>query len=125
MKTKNAKKEVPPQGAVMLNTGEREYQPRTGDERVNKISDGVYAIWPSNKHSKAVPEHGPIAGVCRESGAEFLYYTHVLPDKDGVFVPARYDLHPETFAARIDDRQARLAKLPAALLDIIQNGRSR
>lgn len=117
-----------PAGAVPLDNREdlpNNYEPRTGAERVQEIAPDVFAIWPSNRNSKATPEHGPFDGTCRESGRTFVYYTHVLPDRDGIFAPARYDLHPETFAARIDEAQARRANLPPALQALIQAQRSR
>ena len=122
MKT-NIKTEIPA-GAVMLRQDDApEYTPRTGAERVNELgNDGgvpVFAIWPSNRQSKATPEHGPFVGKCRETGRDFIYYTHVLPDKDGVFLPAKYDLFPPMLAERIDEAQTRRANLPPALQDLI------
>jgi hypothetical protein len=113
--------------ASAVNINEKEYLPRNGDERVNDLPNitnpdtgevvECFAIWPSNKLSKSTPEHGPFPG--QEGSKRWLYWTHVLPDSDGVFAPARYDIYPPTLRDRINEKQERLANLPSALKDLI------
>lgn len=113
-----------PQGAVSLDNPEMpDYEPRTGAERVREVAPGVWVIKSSNRLSKGLAMEGPFVGKCRQTGREFTYYTHTLPDKDGVFAPARYDLHPELLAERIDERQAKLASLPDAVRAFLTEGR--
>lgn len=110
-----------PEGAVIL--GEREavdFEPRTGAERVQKLGPGTYAIWPANRNAKGVPDQGPLLGEDKATGRKWAYWTHSLPDKDGVFAPAVYNIHPEDLAARVDERAARYNAMPANLRDLIE-----
>ena len=104
------------------------FSARTGSERCTWIEDGVAAYWPSNANSRAIPEHGPLPATCEKSrggcGKKFLQFTHVVPDKDGVFVPAVYSLCPDCLAERIDERAARFEKLPASLREQIEDRRA-
>lgn len=117
-----------PAGAVPLRREKdaAPFEARTGAEQFQKVSDegaGVWAFWPGNRNSKAVPDQGPFVGKCRESGREFIYFTHKRPDQSGVFIPAMLDLHPDTAAERVDERQAQAARLRdlcPQLADIIE-----
>ena len=122
-----AKKLIPqatlPVGAVVLRKQDAAPVPfvrRTGAEQFQKIAADVWAYWPANANSKAEPKEGPFVGTCRESGREFVYYSHMAPDRDGVFIPKALDLHPETAAERTDERTAKEAALPDALKDMIE-----
>lgn len=112
-----------PVGAVPLKSTEPETLPferRTGAEQYQKLAEKVYAYWPSNRNSKAVPNEGPFTAKCRETGREFAYFTHRRPDRQGIFIAASLDLHPEICAERVDERAAKDAALPESLRDMIE-----
>jgi hypothetical protein len=125
-KKKDAKKGALPVGAVLLKSNDEptalEFVRRTGAEQYQEIEPGVWAYWPANANSKAVPNEGPFIGEAnaKEETSEFLYFTHRRPDKDGVFIPARLTRHPSMLSKECDERIERDAKLPDSLRDIIE-----